>query len=283
MSLVPPRLSPRSLRLELPIAIRAVLFDLDDTLMPDEAAADEAIIATARVAKEWHNIPPGDLKNSVRRIARRIWRAYPVVAPYNGEFDVSSWSALAARFEGEDEELKQLRAWAPEYRRQVWTEALAESGIADPLLADTLSCVYVAERRARYQPYPDALPVLRDLGAAYRLGLVTNGPCDLQCDKIEQAGLRCYFAAVAISREVGVMKPDPRIFRIALERLGIAATDAVFVGDSIKHDIVGAHAAGMKAIWFNHDASHASGDARPDAVIHSLSELRPALAGLAAG
>jgi len=260
--------------------LRAVLFDLDDTLMPDESAANEALVATAQVAKQWHNIPPGDLKDAVRRVARRLFRAHPVVAPYDGNFDVSSWSALSARFDGEDDEMKQLRAWVPEYRHEVWSGALAENGIADPLLADTLSCVYVAERRARYQPFPEALEVLRDLGQTFRLGLVTNGPADLQYDKLDVSGLKSCFGAVVVSREVGIAKPDPRIFAIALDQLGVAASDSAFVGDNPKTDITGAHAAHMKTIWLNRDNDPAPENVIPDAGIHSLDELPDALAGL---
>jgi FMN phosphatase YigB (HAD superfamily) len=90
----------------------AVLFDLDDTLMPDESAANEALVATAALAKQWHNVPPGDLKDSVRRVARRIFRAHPVVAPYDGNFDVSSWEALSSIFQGEVDEMRQLHKWA---------------------------------------------------------------------------------------------------------------------------------------------------------------------------
>jgi putative hydrolase of the HAD superfamily len=257
--------------------LKAVLFDLDDTLMPDESAANEALVATAGLAKQWHSVPPGDLKDSVRRVARRVWSANPVVAPYKGNFDVSSWSALNARFDGEDDEMRQLREWASGYRLEVWSEALAENGIADPLLADTLSCVYMAERRARYQPFPDALPVLNDLGRDFRLGLVTNGPCDLQCDKVEQAGLKDCFASVVISREVGVMKPDPRIFAIALDRLGVTASESVFVGDTPKTDIIGARAAGMKAVWLNRERIALPDGITPDAEIHELPELRPVI------
>ncbi len=253
--------------------LKAVLFDLDDTLMPDESAANEALVATAQVAKQWHNIPPGDLKDSVRRVARRLFRAHPIVAPYGSNFDVSSWSALSARFDGEDEEMKQLSAWVPEYRHEVWSGALAENGIADPLLADTLSCVYMAERRARYQPFPDALQVLRELGQTFRLGLVTNGPGDLQYDKLDVAGLKGCFGAVVVSREVGIAKPDPRIFAIALDRLGVSASDSVFVGDNPKTDIVGAHAAGIKAVWLNRDSSPSPDGIVPDATIASLDEL----------
>ncbi|MBM3331922.1 HAD family hydrolase [candidate division WOR-3 bacterium] len=257
---------------------KAVLFDLDDTLMPDESAANEALVATAGLAKQWHNVPPGDLKDSVRRVARRLFRAHPVVEPYGGSFDVSSWEALCSTFDGDDDEMRQLRQWAPEYHRQVWSEALAENGIADPLLADQLSVLYPCERRARYVPYPDVKPCLERLGTDYRLGLVTNGPCDLQCAKLDASGFRSYFGAVVISREVGVKKPDPRVFAIALDQLGVGAQESVFVGDSPKNDIVGAHAAGMRAIWLNRDKLPPPDIAKPDAAITGLDELSAALA-----
>jgi len=257
--------------------LRAVLFDLDDTLMPDLAAAEQAMVATGRLAAEWHRILPGELKDAVRRVAREVWNAHPVVAKYGGHFDVSSWSALSTMFEGKDDEMAQLRAWAPTYRHEVWTSALSEFGIADPLLADLLSCTYAEERRARYLLYPDALPLLEQLGREYRLGLVTNGPCDLQCDKIERAGLKGRFGCTIISREVGVMKPDPRIFRLALEQLEVSPAEAVFVGDSLWHDVKGARAAGIRAVWANYDSKPAPNDALPDRAIGSLAELPAAL------
>jgi putative hydrolase of the HAD superfamily len=260
--------------------LKAVLFDLDDTLMPDESAANEALVATAAIAKQWHNMPPGDLKDAVRRIARRVFRAHPIVAKYDGNFDISSWEALCSSFEGEDDEMRVLRAWAPEYRREVWNEALAENGVADPLLADQLSVLYPCERRARYVPYPDVKPCLDSLRAGYRLGLVTNGPCDLQCAKLDASGLSGYFGAVAISREAGVKKPDPRVFVFALGKLGVAATDSAFVGDTPRTDIAGARAAGMRAVWLNRDSSPQPDGIVPDATIRSLDELQDTLAGL---
>ena len=259
--------------------LKAVLFDLDDTLMPDESAANEALVATAALAKQWHNVPPGDLKDAVRRVARRIWRAHPVVAPYDGNFDISSWEALSSCFEGEDDEMKRLREWAPEYRREVWNQALGEVGLCNPLLADQLSVLYPSERRARYKPFADVRPVLDRLKAEYRLGLVTNGPCDLQCAKLDASGLRGYFEATAISREVGIKKPDPRIFAVAIRQLGVSAQESAFVGDTSKSDIAGALAAGMKAIWLNRDNDPAPESIVPDATIHSLSELPSTLTG----
>ncbi len=65
----------RGIPVESRAVLRAVLFDLDDTLMPDESAANEALVATAGLAKQWHNVPPGDLKDAVRRVARSVLTA----------------------------------------------------------------------------------------------------------------------------------------------------------------------------------------------------------------
>jgi putative hydrolase of the HAD superfamily len=260
--------------------LKAVLFDLDDTLLPDESAANEALVATAAIARNWHNVPPGDLKDSVRRVARRLFRSHPVVAPYEGNFDISSWEALSSSFEGDDDEMKQLHEWAPEYRREVWNQALCEIGVCDPFLAENLAAVYPLERRNRYVPFSDVKPCLDQLAASYKLGLVTNGPHDLQRAKLDASGLRDYFGATAISREVGVKKPDPRIFALALGQLGVSAQDSAFVGDTPKSDIVGALAAGMKAIWLNRDSVPQPEGIVPDRTIRSLDELPETLAGL---
>src|SRR5512138_3173160 len=114
------------IRVESRLMLKAVLFDLDDTLLPDESAANEALVATAAVAKAWHNIPPGDLKDSVRIVARRIFRANPVVAAHGNVFDISSWEALCSSFEGDDNERKQLRDWTPTFRSEVSNQALCE-------------------------------------------------------------------------------------------------------------------------------------------------------------
>jgi putative hydrolase of the HAD superfamily len=260
---------------------KAVLFDLDDTLLPDESAANEALVATAATAKQWHNIPPGDLKDSVRIVARRLFRAHPAVAAHGNVFDISSWEALCSTFDGGDDEMKQLREWAPTFRSEVWNQALCEIGVCDPLLADQLSAIYPHERRNRYVAFPDVKPCLDQLAAAgVRLGLVTNGPYDLQCAKLDASELRGYFGAVAISRQVGILKPDPRIFALALDQLGVSAQDSAFVGDTPKTDVVGAHAAGVKAVWLNRDRLPPPDIDMPDATIAGLDELPAAFAAL---
>jgi putative hydrolase of the HAD superfamily len=177
--------------------LKAILFDLDDTLMPDESAADAALVATALLARTWHNMPPADLKDSVRRIAREVWRGHPLVA--GGFNDISSWEALSSTFENAGGDMTALHDWVPEFRYEVWSRALAENGIADPLLTEQLAAAYPLERKSRYAPFPDVLPVLNELKREYRLGCVTNGPCDLQQEKLARSGLGQWFEVSMIS------------------------------------------------------------------------------------
>lgn len=92
--------------------------------------------------------------------------------------------------------------------------------------------------------------VLRMLKTAgYSLGLVTNGSTKTQQGKIDQLAIGQYFTAIVISDTFGVRKPDPRIFQHALAELGARADETVFVGDNPTVDIEGAQAVGMHAIW----------------------------------
>jgi FMN phosphatase YigB (HAD superfamily) len=91
-------------------------------------------------------------------------------------------------------------------------------------------------------------PVLEALGARYRLGVVSNfyGNLEAVC---RSSGLAPLFAVMTDSRQVGAEKPDPAIFRAALDALHAAAETTVFVGDSLRRDCEGARRAGMGFIW----------------------------------
>ncbi len=96
----------------------------------------------------------------------------------------------------------------------------------------------------------DTVLTLQALRAAgRRLAVVTNGPIDWQTRKLRALGLPGYFDEVVISEREGVAKPDPRIFQRTLERLDVAAGDALFVGDHPDIDVAGARDAGLAAVW----------------------------------
>ena len=89
----------------------------------------------------------------------------------------------------------------------------------------------------------------------------------------------CDPAGVFTSGEVGVGTPDPAIFEMALDWLGVPASDAVMVGDSAKRDVAGALAAGIRSVWVNRNGTKWDHTApRPDAEIASLDELEKVLA-----
>jgi putative hydrolase of the HAD superfamily len=134
-------------------------------------------------------------------------------------------------------------------------------------LDDVLDALLGAIRFRAYPEVPDVLARLRAGGA--RLAVVSNWDVSLH-DVLERTGLRPLVDAVVISAELGVAKPDPAIFRAALDRLGAALDGAVHVGDSLEHDVAGARAAGLEAVLVARN-----GAAGPDGVrtVASLSEL----------
>lgn len=134
---------------------------------------------------------------------------------------------------------------------------------------------FVAVMNESVPAYADALPVLERLaGAGYRLAVITNGPPgDHQRAKLRSAGLDRFFGEfVFISCEVGVAKPDPRIFHHALNALGSRPEEALFVGDSLEHDAAGAVGAGLQGLWIHR---HGSDRALPAGVrrITTLAEI----------
>lgn len=99
-------------------------------------------------------------------------------------------------------------------------------------------------------PFPHLFPMLDTLREyPYSLGLITNGRGTFQTRAIEGLGIAHYFDAILISEIEGIRKPDIQIFHRALGKLGVEASASVFVGDHPQTDIEGAKNAGMKTIW----------------------------------
>ena len=98
--------------------------------------------------------------------------------------------------------------------------------------------------------FPDAMHTLEALrSAGFKLGLITNGSVRMQSRKLEHLALVPMFDTIVISAAEGVHKPDPEIFRRALERLDVDAAHACYVGNHPEADVAGAKAAGLKAVW----------------------------------
>jgi putative hydrolase of the HAD superfamily len=124
------------------------------------------------------------------------------------------------------------------------------------------------------RPLPGVRATLPALGEKYALSIVTNGEDDIQRGKFSHLGLGEDIRHLVISANVGYEKPDPRIFEHALELAGVSAHEALVVGDRLETDVVGAKAAGIRVVWFDHwnDEPRAS-DPRPDSVITAFEQL----------
>ena len=254
---------------------RAVLFDLDNTLILEDDATLSAVRAAATLAHERASLDVERVTAAVAEIAARVWEGAPAHA-YGESFGIWWGEALWGGFTGESDELRLIRDYLPTFRERVWRDALGSLGVEDAALATDMQRAYVSARRAREFIDPEAEPALGDLRRDHRLALLTNGAGDVQREKLSRTPFAPYFETIVISTEVGVGKPDPRIFEITLSRLGVTKEDATMVGDSLIRDVGGARRAGLRAIWIDRDLGQ-QGDVRPDATVRRLSDLRAAL------
>ena len=120
-----------------------------------------------------------------------------------------------------------------------------------------------------------ARPILRELSGRYPMILVSNfyGNIETVLKDFELDGL---FGAIVESAVVGIRKPDPAIFRLGVERLGVEPWEAVVVGDSYDKDIVPATRVGCQTVWLkNIGWAPYSGDETADAIIADFADLRP--------
>jgi len=155
-------------------------------------------------------------------------------------------------------------------------QALVEFGHERPALARMMAEHYRDLRDQSLHLIPgavDALERLRQRGV--RLGLVTNGTAADQRGKIERFDLARHFEHIQIEGEFGCGKPDPRVYRAAMDALRSRADETSFVGDNLEWDVAAPQRLGLYAIWV--DTARAGlpdGTAvQPHLIVHSLAEL----------
>lgn len=124
--------------------------------------------------------------------------------------------------------------------------------------------------------YPGAEPLLQKLSKRYKIGVIANQSLG-SAERLSRYGLLPYITLVVGSAEAGVSKPDPRIFRMALERAGCEPREAVMIGDRPDNDICPAKRLGMRTIRIRQGTSYAqmpkSEAYEADATVYSLNEI----------
>jgi putative hydrolase of the HAD superfamily len=256
------------------VKFRAVIFDLDDTLIWDERISRQALMETAARGAGPHHLDIGRLAAAAKRAGDELWREHAPVERCDA-LGIVAFEGMWGHFHGEEDYVNHLREWSPKFRREIWEHALRDQGIEDSGLAEDLG-VYFAQRRRELQDHlPGAEHVLRELQTAgVRIGLLTNGAASLQREKIETSGLGMYFDAAVVSGEIGTGKPEPEIFHHLLERLGVTPGEVLMVGNSLARDIMGGKRAGLHTCWLALEGEEEPvGLIEPDFTIHSLGEL----------
>jgi len=118
----------------------------------------------------------------------------------------------------------------------------------------------------------DTLGALRQ--ASVHVQIVSNIDDDQVHPLIDRLGLNHVVDAVTSSDEALSCKPDPGIYQVALDKADCCPTDVLFVGDSLRHDVEGPAAMGMRTAWMVEDGDHSGpGNIRPDFVVRRLAEV----------
>lgn len=244
--------------------LKAILFDLDDTLLDWSARA-----------QSWDDFNHKHMHYVFDYVSKNIYPLGTKHQLYEASIKLTSQLWADAK--------ETLRA---PHIGEVLIETFVEFGVPrDRLIADALIDAYDWGPFPGVAPFVDTLevlPRLRQKGLC--LGLITNAfqPIRMRMRELEAYGLleyldnRCLISAA----DIGYLKPHPTIFKVALEALGVTADEVVFVGDSREADVAGAQNVGIRAIQrVNEETTKPLGNANivPDAKISNLHQLESLL------
>ncbi|WP_051663023.1 HAD family hydrolase [Alicyclobacillus macrosporangiidus] len=140
-----------------------------------------------------------------------------------------------------------------ELRRERFLRAWRDFGVEkDAEEARRFHEAYMAAFPETLRPYPETHRLLEALSPEHRLAIITNGSPDMQWEKVRLCGLDRYFSeeVLFISERIGHAKPHPSVYQAAMTGMGVAARDALMIGDNYQADIEGARACGMDAVWY---------------------------------
>jgi putative hydrolase of the HAD superfamily len=230
--------------------VRALLLDLDDTLLDYSGGVEECWQAACAAGAA--GVPQAPLLAALAESRRWFWS------------DPTRHRV---------ERVNMPRAWT-----RIAADALTRCG-ADPGLAAAVAEVFAARRRRVMALFPDALDCLRALRArGLPLALVTNGDAREQRFKIERHDLARFFDAIVIEGELGRGKPEAEAYGTALDALGVApGPDVWMVGDHLEFDVAGPQRLGLRGAWLDRAGAGlpAGTPVRPDRIIQSLGDVLP--------
>lgn len=231
---------------------RAVLLDLDDTILDDSGLVHECWRdACASHASRFTPLDATTVVEAIRRTSKWFW--------------------------DDPDRHREGRLQLEAARRNVVRLALIDLGVEDGDLAQCIGDAYSHLRDVGMEPLPDAIATVRWLrDSGRRLALLTNGAAVSQRKKIVRFELSDLFDAILIEGELGFGKPDERVYRRALDVLGVKPGDTCMAGDNLEWDVAAPQKLGISGIWIDRHGRGlpARTAVTPDHVVRSLAELR---------
>ncbi|WP_309710992.1 HAD family hydrolase [Armatimonas sp.] len=203
--------------------LRGIFFDLDDTLIDSTGAMRAAIGAIQPLVPE----------NSPTEIAAALTHAYHQLWGY-GTPGYPALKTIATT----------------DLRHQLTRAALGALGITSTTRLTEIQQTYEAAEHAALRALPSTRETLKTLQPHFSLGIITNGPSNIQREKLAQVGLTEFFDVIVADVDFGAPKPDPELFEYARKLIGLPSSELLFVGDSPEADIAGASAAGWRSVLF---------------------------------
>ncbi len=150
-------------------------------------------------------------------------------------------------------EFREERVTKQQLRRGRLVDSFKKHNVVfDIDVIDKLSEDYIEELPGNNHLLPGALEILEYLNEKYTLHIITNGFHEVQQIKLDKSGIKSFFNTVTSSEEVGVKKPNPKVFHAALNKAGVKAVNALMIGDTYGADIVGAIGVNMEVIFYNY-------------------------------
>jgi HAD superfamily hydrolase (TIGR01549 family) len=232
---------------------RALLCDLDDTIIEFEVHADSSWMVTCKDAcRDLAGMTPQRLFDAIIASRTAFW-ADPITAE-RGRLDLA-WSRL-----------------------EVASRGLRALGLDNPALVERVAADYTRIREAAVKPFVGAVETLQRLRECdVRLALLTNGNGNVQRMKIDRFGLAPLFEVIWIEGERGAGKPDHRVFKSVLHHLNVSPNEAWMIGDNLRVDIEPAQDLGIHDIWVDWGGNGVPPDSavRPSRVVSSIAALHP--------
>ncbi len=240
----------------MPALPRAILFDLDDTI----------VSAYSRPELAWLTV--------TTELAETL-------APLSPEAATKAVADFALEFWSDADRHKENRQNLTAARRRIVAGALARLGAdgRQPFAADVavrLADRFTAYRDEQMQLFEGAHETLDELKArGVLLALVTNGAADVQRGKVERFDLAHRFDHIQIEGEHGFGKPEEQAYLHAMRALGVAPHETWMVGDNLEWEVAAPQRLGIFAIWHDHigDGLPDGVPVQPDRIIRRLSEL----------